>query len=452
MTTMATTSSAATRPAPYAPTEQQPSAHQAHGEGVDPRPPVQTHGDRNGDGEDPRPVRTGAAPANATPVSLQPLPVLLISKPHCFCIKMSRGPFADYTPTCLLHCGVSDARGRVYSFDEHGYHLGQWREAISVPLGGREMRDMDEAVATHDSAHKNRGQPYHSGTNNCFDYAVSFLNSVRFRRHADHTRQTTERDLLAEPFVLALQHLRAVAPALQQLQAASYGALCEHIRAGQALHDYMPPPPAKKPRPELELEPPAPYIPTEHPVTGTMHQAGSIHVCTANDDTEEARILMPPPPAKKRRPELELELELELTTRMRGDEDLDEPIVWKRRWLEAVETDGLDDLDRARLYVIFDALFSIHVENGHPPGDKMYKILRSVAAIYGFDVVRHDPFSEESCRLFCGLCPRCHADAAGSDEDEGDEDPDDVLRSAAGPPPDAAEDRAADLTAHAAGL
>ena len=94
---------------------------------------------------------------------------------------------------------------------------------------------------------------------------------------------------------------------------------------------------------------------------------------------------MPPPPAKKRRPELELELEL--TTRMRGDEDLDEPIVWKRRWLEAVETDGLDDLDRARLYVIFDALFSIHVENGHPPGDKMYKILRSVAAIYGFDVV-----------------------------------------------------------------
>ena len=252
MTTMATTSSAATGPAPYAPTEQQPS--QAHGEGVDPRPPVQTHGDRNGDGEDPRPVRTGAAPANATPVSLQPLPVLLRSKPHCFCIKMSRGPFADYTPTCLLHCGVSDARGRVYSFGEHGYHLGQWREAISVPLGGREMRDMDEAVATHDSAHKNRGQPYHSGTNNCFDYAVSFLNSVRFRRHADHTRHTTERDLLAEPFVLALQHLRAVAPALQQLQAASYGALCEHIRAGQALHDYMPPPPAKKRRPELELE------------------------------------------------------------------------------------------------------------------------------------------------------------------------------------------------------
>ena len=80
MTTMATTSSAATGPAPYAPTEQQPS--QAHGEGVDPRPPVQTHGDRNGDGEDPRPVRTGAAPANATPVSLQPLPVLLRRKHH----------------------------------------------------------------------------------------------------------------------------------------------------------------------------------------------------------------------------------------------------------------------------------------------------------------------------------------------------------------------------------
>ena len=105
-------------------------------------------------------------------------------------------------------------------------------------------------------------------------------------------------------------------------------------------------------------------------------------------------------------------MQLALATRIRGDEPPEAHTVWKRRWLEAVETDGLDDLDRARLYVIFDALFSIHVENGHPPGDKMYKILRSVAAIYGFDVVRHDPFSEESCRLFCGLCPRCHADAA----------------------------------------
>ena len=34
------------------------------------------------------------------------------SKPHCFCIKMTRGSFVDYTRSCLLHCGIPIRRAR----------------------------------------------------------------------------------------------------------------------------------------------------------------------------------------------------------------------------------------------------------------------------------------------------------------------------------------------------
>jgi hypothetical protein len=165
--------------------------------------------------------------------------------------------FVHYTASCLLHCGDSNYQGLVYNLDQDGYRLEHWPESFSVPLEG--ISGMDAALAAHDTVHRDCSEAYRTVGHNCFDYAVSFLNRVRFRGQSGHTRQTTERDLLAQPFVLALQHLLAVAPALQQLQAASYGALCEHIRAGQARVDteearLMPPPPAKKRRPDLELE------------------------------------------------------------------------------------------------------------------------------------------------------------------------------------------------------
>ena len=108
------------------------------------------------------------------PAGIQP------SKPHCFCIKMTRGSFVDYTRrceprvlrpgwrrltgarlpcwrSCLLHCGVSDGAARVYNFDQHGYHLERWREAISVPL--EQIGDFDAALRAHDKIHRDRGVP-----------------------------------------------------------------------------------------------------------------------------------------------------------------------------------------------------------------------------------------------------------------------------------------------------
>lgn len=82
------------------------------------------------------------------------------SKPRCFCIKMTRGSFVDYTRSCLLHCGISDSQSQVYNFDQHGYHLERWRESISVPLDDLPARiDVDAAVAAHDRHHRQLGTP-----------------------------------------------------------------------------------------------------------------------------------------------------------------------------------------------------------------------------------------------------------------------------------------------------
>lgn len=80
------------------------------------------------------------------------------SKPHCFCIKMTRGSFVDYTRSCLLHCGISNAQGQVYNFDQHGYHLDRWRESISVPLDGLNAL-IDVELAAHDRHHRQLGEP-----------------------------------------------------------------------------------------------------------------------------------------------------------------------------------------------------------------------------------------------------------------------------------------------------
>ena len=101
------------------------------------------------------------AQAGLQPESEVTLPAgIQASKPYCFCIKMTRGSFVDYTRSCLLHCGISDSQGQVYNFDQHGYHLDRWRESISVPLDDLDaLIDIDAAVAAHDRHHRQLGEP-----------------------------------------------------------------------------------------------------------------------------------------------------------------------------------------------------------------------------------------------------------------------------------------------------
>ena len=136
----------------------------------------------------------------------------------------------------------------MYNFDQHGYHLERWREAISVPL--EQIGDFDAALRAHDKIHRDRGVPcvplgsragsevcgtrsqrgvrrYQDSGHNCYHYAVSFLNHVRYRGRTDHTIQSIERELLTPPCLEAIAYLnkcgaqfRLRAPASTLLKAA----------------------------------------------------------------------------------------------------------------------------------------------------------------------------------------------------------------------------------------
>ena len=117
----------------------------------------------------------------------------------------------------------------MYNFDQHGYHLERWREAISVPL--EQIGDFDAALRAHDKIHRDRGVPcvplgfragsvlagtrsqrgvrrrYQDSGHNCYHYAVSFLNHVRYRGRTDHTIQSIERELLTPPCLEAIAYL-----------------------------------------------------------------------------------------------------------------------------------------------------------------------------------------------------------------------------------------------------
>lgn len=175
--------------------------------------------------------------------------LIYASRPHCFVIKMTRGSFRDYTRSCLLHCGISDSRGMVFNFDERGHHRDtSWRESICVPLNaevtqalsargddsrGGNVRSFDRALAEHDAAHIAAGQPYHDNDDNCYHYAVGFLNHVRFRGRTDHTIHSIERELLTAPCVEAVDYLKRYM--LLTTGAASGGAAAKRAAGRPAL-------------------------------------------------------------------------------------------------------------------------------------------------------------------------------------------------------------------------
>jgi hypothetical protein len=125
---------------------------------------------------------------------------------------------------------------------QHGHHRhASWRECICVPLPGHTRaskvvstdgaRVSDEAgpdtTAVHGSVapvgrrcsfdselklfddwHQQQGGAFHGTANNCYHYAVGFLNHVHFQGRADHTVHTIERELLSKPCLAALNYLR----------------------------------------------------------------------------------------------------------------------------------------------------------------------------------------------------------------------------------------------------
>lgn len=152
-------------------------------------------------------VRCPACRATPDLVRTHPVPVSP-AKPRCIVVRPTGRPFRAYTPGCLLHVGLTDSRGSVYHFDEGGLHeRDKWPEALCVPVDGAHLSDAqwDAELASHVTIEKMRpgaSQRYHSLANNCYDFALRFLNLLAYERRADWTKEQLAQRLLARPVEL----------------------------------------------------------------------------------------------------------------------------------------------------------------------------------------------------------------------------------------------------------
>ena len=107
--------------------------------------------------------------------------------PCSICIRMSTGTFLGYTRNTLLHCGISDAFGRVHHFDENGHGCAVWQECVSVVLlpapqrkqASEEMCTLvdtwNQTLQQFHALHAGNGSKYHSTKHNCFHYVLEYL-------------------------------------------------------------------------------------------------------------------------------------------------------------------------------------------------------------------------------------------------------------------------------------
>ena len=140
------------------------------------------------------------------------------------CIRMGVGSFGGYTRQSILHCGISDSAGKVYHFDEYGYHESRWQESVSVRLRtlvcdtlkqskernteGTEAQGKawDLKVSSFHSNRKcnSKKSEYNAIVNNCYDYVTEFLNFVEWNGHSKHTKEAIIKGWL-EPCILHVE-------------------------------------------------------------------------------------------------------------------------------------------------------------------------------------------------------------------------------------------------------
>lgn len=145
-----------------------------------------------------------AAPALFTDRAWEPwTPVQTPPLPRSICVRMTMGTFVgQYSGTALLHCGISDSKGRVFNFDERGIIAEEtWSEAVCLRLQAimhpRRLDDAafdEELLKWHTRALLDNA-PYHSTLNNCFDHVVRGVQHLT--RSADVTKASLS--LLLDP-------------------------------------------------------------------------------------------------------------------------------------------------------------------------------------------------------------------------------------------------------------
>lgn len=113
--------------------------------------------------------------------------------PRSIVIRPTVGSFHNYRHDMLLHVGITNSKGHVFNFDAGGCHIEPvWVECITVPLEASHLSDThwDQRLQQHHNSEQTRKTtyPYHSLSNNCYDYAIRFLNSINFEGKSNHSK------------------------------------------------------------------------------------------------------------------------------------------------------------------------------------------------------------------------------------------------------------------------
>jgi hypothetical protein len=120
------------------------------------------------------------------------------------CIRPTLGTFADYKPEeSLLHCGISDSRGRVYNF-EYQLHIDEpWQQCLSIPLqdGTDSDQEWDKQLGKHHTFMTQviKKRPYDALDHNCYDYVVEFLNKIAFNNSTKHDKESLVLGVVLKP-------------------------------------------------------------------------------------------------------------------------------------------------------------------------------------------------------------------------------------------------------------
>eukprot|EP01080_Neovahlkampfia_damariscottae_P007576 gene7576-11900_t len=115
-----------------------------------------------------------------------------------------------YTRSSLLHVGVSSSKGMVCNFDDCGYRCDKtgWDWCINIPIPDdpiqkNHLTDNEWDLLLEDFTNNcvKNGKKYHSLNNNCFTFAVDFLNSIRFLGSNNHTKEDLVENFINKPIL-----------------------------------------------------------------------------------------------------------------------------------------------------------------------------------------------------------------------------------------------------------
>ena len=94
---------------------------------------------------------------------------------------------------------------RVYHFLNSGVHRDSWKgeQVLCIPILDElsERSSWDHDLHDHFLSEKNRviKKPYRSLENNCYDFAVRFLNSISYMASKNHTKEALVENWIKTP-------------------------------------------------------------------------------------------------------------------------------------------------------------------------------------------------------------------------------------------------------------